>query len=70
MAKKQYVLLKETTEWADNYTCNFTYVFEKMPNGKLGKAIAYFNGITDEVQKFRQPLIINMNKRTFKQVGI
>ena len=61
-------VMQETTEWTDSNGANHIYIFEKKPEGRTGKAVAYIPAGSTKVHKFRTPLTLDLKGRTFEEI--
>ena len=62
-------VMQETTAWSEGFTaCNHIYVFDKTPEGRTGKAIAYIPAGGTKVQKFKKPYTLDLRGRTFEEI--
>jgi len=59
---------QETTDWGDNAATNNIYVFDKKPEGRTAKCIAYIRQGSNQVEKFKKPYTFDLRGRTFKEV--
>ena len=59
---------QETTDWGAESCSNNIYVFEKKPEGRTGKCIAYIKQGSDRVEKFKKPYTLDLRGRTFVEV--
>jgi hypothetical protein len=62
-------LAQETTDYGDNIKGG-VYIFESKPKTKVASIIGYIAPKQDAVMWYKNPLSIDMRKRTFKQVGL
>jgi hypothetical protein len=65
---KRYIYL-ETTEWPESTATNNVYVFDKKPEGRTAKCVAYVPQGQTKVQILRTPLVLDLRGRTFKELG-
>jgi hypothetical protein len=65
---KRYIYL-ETTEWPESTATNNVYVFDKKPEGRTAKCVAYVPQGHTKVQILRTPLVLDLRGRTFKELG-
>lgn len=62
-------VMQETTAWSEGYeTCNHIYIFDKTPEGRTGKAVAYIPYGSTKVHKFKKPYTLDLKGRTFEEI--
>ena len=60
----KYHIYQETTDW-DMDVPNHIYIFKEKPTGRTAKSIGYVRAGTDQVQKFKTPMVLDLKGRTF-----
>lgn len=63
----KYHIYQETTEW-DMDMPNHVYIFKDRLAGRTAKAIAYVRAGTNQVQKFKQPMVLDLKDRSFVEL--
>jgi hypothetical protein len=62
-------IMLETTQWEGTASPNHIYVFAEFKrNERTARAIAYAPFGTEPVKKFKQPLVLDLKGRTFREV--
>jgi hypothetical protein len=61
----KYNIQQETTQWASPSTPNHVYIFEGTVGGRTAKAIGYVRAGTQQVERFRVPMVMDTRGRTF-----
>jgi hypothetical protein len=60
-------IMMETTQWADRISPNHIYVFESFKStDRTARAVAYSAWGTGPVQRFKQPMVLDLRGRTFQ----
>ena len=67
MTSKLIKIMQETTEWTDGGS-NHIYIFKEKPAGRSAKAIAYIPAGSNQVQKFKKPIDLDLKGRTFVEL--
>ena len=62
-----YHIYQETTEWSMAVP-NHIYIFKDKPVGRSAKAVGYVQQGTSKVQKFKQPMVLDLKGRSFVAV--
>lgn len=60
-------IAEETTQWTENCP-NHIYIFDKKPDGRTARCIAYIKAGTKKVIRLRTPLTLELKGRTFVEV--
>ena len=63
----KYHIYQETTEWSMDVP-NHIYIFKDKPVGRSAKAVGYVRAGTTLVQKFKQPMVLDLKGRSFEVV--
>lgn len=61
----KYHIYQETTEWSMDVP-NHIYIFKDKPVGRSAKAVGYVPAGSQQVQKFKVPMVLDLKGRSFE----